>query len=42
MTKFTSELTLDDVGENVASRLFIGWFKSDDYTSLLLSENLLS
>jgi hypothetical protein len=42
MTKFTSELKLDDVGENVASRLFIGWLKSDDYTSLLLGENLLS
>jgi len=24
MTKFTSELTPGDVGENVASRLFIG------------------
>jgi hypothetical protein len=31
-----------DVGENVASQLSIGWLKSDDYTSLLLGENLLS
>jgi len=33
---------LRDVGENVTSQLFIGWLESDDYTSLLLGENLLS
>ena len=31
-----------DVDENVAFLLFFGWLKSDDYTSLLLGENLLS